>query len=109
MDSGQWRQYRHFMVTLHIEHPITDYGTWRAAFDGFAEARREAGVISQRVSRPVDDPRYIVVGLDFDSTERASSFLRFLETKVWASPTSAPGLDGRPRTAILEPVPALSG
>ena len=24
------------VITLHIEHPITDYETWRAAFDAFA-------------------------------------------------------------------------
>lgn len=93
------------MTTLHIEHPITDYDTWRSAFDGFAQARRDSGVIGERVSRPVDDPRYIVVGLDFDSTEHAASFLQFLETQVWTSTTSAPALAGRPRTAIFELAP----
>lgn len=96
------------MTTLHIEHPITDYNTWRTAFDGFAEVRRQAGVIGERVSRPVEDPRYIVVALDFDSTERAASFLQFLETQVWTSTTSAPALAGRPKTAILEPAPSSS-
>ena len=23
------------MATLHIEHPVTDFGTWKAAFDRF--------------------------------------------------------------------------
>jgi hypothetical protein len=27
------------MATLRIEHPITDFETWKAAFDRFAEAR----------------------------------------------------------------------
>jgi hypothetical protein len=27
------------MATLHIEHPVTDYGTWSAAFARFADAR----------------------------------------------------------------------
>ena len=91
------------MVTLHIEHPITDYSTWRTAFDSFADARRNAGVIGERVTRPVDDPRYIVVALDFESTDRAAAFRHFLETQVWSSPTASPGLDGTPRTAILQP------
>ena len=26
---------RHLMATLHIEHPVTDFGTWKAAFDRF--------------------------------------------------------------------------
>ena len=44
------------MATLHIEHPITDFGTWTAAFARFADARSRAGVRGQRVLRPVDDP-----------------------------------------------------
>ena len=90
------------MATLHIEHPITDYGTWRTAFDRLADVRRSAGVVGGRVARPVDDPNYIVVSLDFDTTEHAAGFLGFLESQVWSSPAAAPGLGGRPKTAILE-------
>ena len=32
------------MATLHIEHPVTDFGTWQAAFDRFAQVRQESGV-----------------------------------------------------------------
>lgn len=32
------------MATLHIEHPITDFESWTAAFARFADARRQAGV-----------------------------------------------------------------
>jgi hypothetical protein len=90
------------MVTLHIEHPITDCGTWRAAFDAFAPARRAAGVRDERISRPVGDEQYIVVDLDFDGPAPAAAFERFLRSQVWASPDSAPALVGSPRTAILE-------
>jgi hypothetical protein len=37
------------MRTLHIEHPITDLDTWVAAFNRFADARRDAGVRAERV------------------------------------------------------------
>jgi hypothetical protein len=93
------------MITLHIEHPITDYETWRTAFDAFASARRQAGVVGEHVARPIDDPHYIVVALDFESTEQAVAFRKFLETKVWSSRETSPGLDGPPKTSILEPVP----
>ncbi|MFN8034701.1 MAG: hypothetical protein U0V73_02035 [Acidimicrobiia bacterium] len=89
------------MVTLHIEHPITDYAVWRGAFDAFADARRNAGVVGERVAQPVDDARYIVVALDFANEGEAAAFLEFLETQVWASEQAAPALDGRPRTLIL--------
>lgn len=93
------------MTTLHIEHPITDYSTWRAAFDGFAEIRRRAGVVAERIARPIDDPCFIVVDLDFESPADAGAFLQFLETQVWTAATSAPALAGTPRTMILEPAP----
>ena len=65
-------------------------------------ARRGAGVMGERIARPVDDPRYIVVALDFESIERAAAFRQFLETEVWSSRTASPGLSGQPKTSILE-------
>lgn len=94
------------MATLHIEHPITDYDVWRAAFDRFADARQRAGVLRHRVQRPVDDPRYVVVQLDFGTADEARRFLAFLREQVWSSPGNAPALAGAPETMILEPVTA---
>ena len=91
--------------TLHIEHRITDFDTWASAFDRFADFRRDAGVRAQRVHRPVDDPRYVVIDLDFDTTDQAEAFLNFLNTKVWGIRENAPALDGTPETMILEPAP----
>jgi hypothetical protein len=90
------------MPTLHIEHPITDFATWKTAFDRFAAARSDAGVRRHRVQRPVDDPAYVVVDLDFDEVADAERFLGFLRSRVWASPENAPALAGTPRTRILE-------
>lgn len=89
------------MPTLHIEHPISDFDTWSGAFSRFADARRQAGVRSHRVQRPIDDPNYVLVDLDFDTTEAAESFLGFLTTVVWANPENSPALAGTPRTRIL--------
>lgn len=92
------------MPTLHIEHPITDFATWKAAFDRMAEFRERSGVLTHRVLRPVDDPRYVVIDLDFGSTPEAESFLHFLRTKVWSDSRNSPALLGMPHTRILEPV-----
>ena len=91
------------MVTLHIEHRITDFDTWTSAFNRFADVRRDAGVRGQRVQRPVDDPTYVVIDLDFDTTDEAEAFLRFLNTNVWAIQDNSPALAGTPETMILEP------
>jgi len=92
------------MATLHIEHPITDLAVWRAAFDRFAERRRQGGVSAERIQQPVDDDHYVVVDLDFATVDQAQRFLGFLETTVWASRESSPALAGRPLTRILERV-----
>ncbi len=89
------------MSTLHIEHPITDYATWRRAFDNFAAARQSGGVTAYRVQQPIDDPRYIVVDLDFNTAEQARGFLDFLQGTVWATPANSPGLAGSPQARIL--------
>lgn len=91
------------MPTLHIEHPITDFDTWRSAFNQFADARRQAGVRAHRVQRPVDNPKYVVIDLDFDTTDEAQALLRFLTTQVWRIPENSPALAGAPETMILEP------
>ncbi len=91
------------MATLHIEHAITDFPTWYGAFQRFEEARTRAGVLRHRIFQPVDDPRYVVVELDFDSAAGAHAMLAFLTTQVWSSPASAPALVGAPRARILEP------
>ena len=92
------------MATLHIQHPISDFATWATAFDRFADARRRAGVRAQQVRRPVDDPNYVVIDLDFDSTDEAVAFRHFLQTQVWSEQANAPALAGPPQTMILEPV-----
>jgi len=84
-----------------IEHPISDFPTWKAAFDRFAEKRRQSGVLGERIQQPVDDSRYMVLDLDFTSADEAQQFLTFLQTQVWASPSNAPALAGAPQTKIL--------
>jgi hypothetical protein len=89
------------MITLHIEHRISDYPTWRRAFARFEGARDQAGVLADRVRHPVDDPHLLMIELDFDTVERATAFRDFLTTQVWTTPASAPALVGAPRTRLL--------
>jgi hypothetical protein len=90
------------VTTLHIEHPVADFSVWQAAFDRLAPVRAQSGVRAHRVHRPVDDPRYVLVDLDFGTAEEARRFLRFLQTEVWASRDSSPALAGAPQTRLLE-------
>ena len=90
------------MFTLRIEHAISDFPTWRQAFDSIAEAREKAGVLSHRICRPVGDPRHLVIELDFDAEENADSFRQFLHNVVWANRGASPALVGTPQTRILQ-------
>jgi hypothetical protein len=90
------------VATLHIEHAVTDFETWNTAFGRFADARRQSGVRQQRVQRPVGDPNYVVIDLDFDTSSEAESFLGFLQANVWSSSANAPALIGTPQAKILE-------
>lgn len=94
------------MPTLHIEHAISDYPTWKAAFDRFKDARENARVRRHLVQRPVDEPNYVVIDLDFDTAAEADASLAFLWEKVWASRENAPALVGTPRVRILQPAEA---
>jgi hypothetical protein len=94
------------MATLRIEHAITDYQAWRAAFDRFAEARAKAGVRSFAIRQPADDPNYLMLDLEFDTTGQAQDFARFLHQHVWSTPAASPALAGTPATRVLNHRPA---
>ena len=90
------------MFTLSIEHAISDFPTWKQAFDRFAEARQNAGVVSHRIRRRADDPHYLVIELEFDAHENADDFRQFLNNVVWTNRDASPALVGAPETRILE-------
>ena len=90
------------MFTLHIEHPISDFDTWRSAFNGFADMRAQSGVLSHTIRQPVDDPAYVLIDLDFDTAAQGEHFLDLLRTRVWVDRDNSPALAGAPITRILE-------
>ncbi len=62
------------MHHLQIEHPISDFDTWKEAFDSFADFRQRSGVRRYRVLQPTDDPNYIIIELEFDGQSEAEAF-----------------------------------
>ncbi len=92
------------MHHLQIEHPISDFDTWKEAFDSFADFRQRSGVRRYRVLQPTDDPNYIIIELEFDGQSEAEAFLAALQRNVWSSREAAPALRGEPQTRIVEAV-----
>jgi len=91
------------MTTLRIEHPVTDFTAWHAAFDQFSEMRVHAGVLAHKIWRTVDDDLFVTLDLEFTSIEAAEAFLGLLQERVWAVPANSPALAGSPTTRFLEP------
>ncbi|HEX4162795.1 MAG TPA: hypothetical protein VHZ05_09865 [Acidimicrobiales bacterium] len=89
------------MVTLRIEHAVTDLDTWLTAFGAFAEVRTQAGVRAERLLQPEGADRSISLDLDFDDATQARDFEQFLRTNVWSSRDASPALDGEVQTTIL--------
>ena len=92
------------MFTVRIEHEIRDFDTWKAAFDRDPVGRERSGVRRHRIYRPLDEPNYVMIELDFDSAGEAEALLAALRRDVWQSATAAPALIGSPRARIVEMV-----
>jgi hypothetical protein len=92
------------MYVLQIEHPVRDFSTWKGAFDRFSGKRQESGVRRHQVLRPTEDPNYVVIELEFESSREAESFVAWLRREVWSSREAAPALMGEPQTRIVETV-----
>lgn len=89
------------MHILRIEHPVPDFDAWKMAFDSDPLARKQSGVRRHRVMRPIDDPQYAMVDLEFDSLSEAEAMLAALRD-LWSK------VGGRimtsPRARIVEAV-----
>jgi hypothetical protein len=90
------------MPILRIEHPVADFDAWKAAFDGDPLGRERSGVRRYRVLRPVDDPNYVLVDLEFDTSSDAEA-MRAALSEMWRR-VEAEGLIGGQRAQIVEAV-----
>ena len=91
------------MPILQLEHAIKDFDLWKAAFDRDPIDRRALGVRRHRVFRPTDDPKYVVVELEFDTTREAETCHAAL-VDLWSTRRDTPALIGAPRVRIVETV-----
>ena len=89
------------MTILRIEHPVLDYPSWKRAFDGDPAGRKAAGVRRFQVMRAVDDPNYVLIDLEFDSTDKAEALLGRMRS-IWGHVTGSLITD--PKARIVEPV-----
>ena len=70
------------MHVLRIEHQVPDFDGWKAAFDSDPMGRKQSGVRRYQVLRPIDDPNYVMIDLEFDSSSDAEA-LRVALQGLW--------------------------
>jgi hypothetical protein len=70
------------MIILQIEHPVPSFDAWKAAFDSDPVNREQSGVRRYQVFRPIDNPNYAMVDLEFDSSSEAEGLLAAMR-EVW--------------------------
>lgn len=88
------------MRALRIEHPVPDFDAWKQAFDRDPLDREGSGVRRYRVLRPVDDPGYAIVDLEFDDADDADAMRAALE-EMWRR-VQAEGLIGDQVARVYE-------
>ena len=90
------------MYTLRIEHKISDYDSWKKAFESDPVGRKKMGVLQYRISRPVEDKKYIIIDLEFDKAEQAEALLAAMRV-VWGNVAGKIIMDPQAKiTEVLE-------
>lgn len=71
------------MFTLCIEHPVPSYEKWKQAFDSDPVGRERMKVRRYQILRPVDNPNYVMIQLEFDTVGDAEALLTAMRA-VWS-------------------------
>jgi hypothetical protein len=92
------------MVILRIEHTVLDFESWKKnGFDSDPIGRKASGVVRYRVLQPIDDSKYALIDLEFESVNEAEVMLEKLKT-MWANIGDGFGWKESPRTRIIKVV-----
>lgn len=70
------------MYMLRIEHSIPNYEGWKQAFDSDPVGREKSGVRRYQILRPIDNPNYVMIDLEFETMSQAEALLAAMRV-VW--------------------------
>jgi hypothetical protein len=89
------------MPTLHIQHPVPSFDSWKSAFDRDPMNRKGSGVLRYAIHRAVSDGQLVMVDMEFATLAEAERMLIKLRG-LWAGRGSAVMSD--PQAWIVETV-----
>jgi hypothetical protein len=87
---------------LRIEHTVSNFDSWKTAFDSDPVGRQKSGVRRYRILRPTDDPNYVMIDLEFDGLKEAENFKSTLRN-LWGT-AEAQKVMQNPKLRIVEQV-----
>ena len=88
------------MAIVRIEHSVPNFEKWKEAFDRDPADRKGSRVRRYQILRLQEDPNYVMIDLEFDSTGEAEAFLRTMQ-QIWSGPGKAVMQNPRGRVADL--------
>ena len=91
------------MIVLQIEHAVPNFEGWKKAFENDPIDRKKSGVNHYSIFRPIDDPNYVIIDLEFDTLKAAEETLAALR-KLWTNVEGKIMMD--PQTRILDLIEA---
>ena len=85
-------------IHLQIEHKVPNYDEWKKAFESDPINRKKYNVRRYKIFRPLDDPYYVIIDLEFDNLKEAEDTLNALRN-LWVSVEGKVMMN--PKTRIL--------
>ena len=87
------------MPVVRIEHKVPSFEKWKQAFNSDPANRKGSGVRRYQVSRLQNDPDYVMIDLEFDTTAEAEAFVQKMQ-RIWDGPGKA--VMQNPRALIVD-------
>ena len=88
-------------VAVLVSHAVSDYETWKRAFDGHAAARRHASIVATHVNRSAENPSFVGIYLAATDAAKLDAFLGSADLKETMKNA---GVQGAPQIAKITPL-----
>lgn len=88
------------MPVVRIEHSVPNFEKWKQAFDRDPADRKGSGVRRYQIFRLQNDPNYVMIDLEFDSTSAAAAFAQKMQ-RIWDGPAKGIMLSPSARIADI--------